>query len=116
MSLITRMRRQVCSYWAAPSYSSAGAITYAQPIDLKCRWEDTQIKYTTAQGEEKISRSVVYVGQDLDLGGWLALGTVAALSTEQKNNPALVDGAGRIQNFSKVPNMKAKEFLRKATL
>ncbi len=116
MSLIKRMRKQFCVYWGSPVNDKKGGFTYGTPVELTCRWEDSQVKYVTAQGEDKVSKAIVYVSQDVDVGGFLWLGRLANIPTGSSTNPKLATGSGEIKNFSKLPNMKAKEFLRKAIL
>lgn len=110
MSLLNRMRKQTATYWGSPEPDGYGSYTFDTPITLMVRWEDVSEVVQGANGESINSRSTVYVGQDVDVEGYLYLGTSSA------TDPTEVDGAYRIRSFSKVPNLRASKYLRKAYL
>ena len=128
MSIIERMLKQKCVYWPPGSddedsgalgldFDDYGQPLYADPVELKCRWEDRAEEFITAGGTNAISRSVVYVASDVRTGGVLLLTTLVALTatgnlTVPKNN----DGAWEIKRFDKLPNLKATKFVRTAYL
>jgi len=110
MGLITRMRRQTAVYWppATPAVDEYGHAAYGTAVELSCRWEDVAKEFTDPAGAKKTSTSLVYVGQDLVIGGKLYLG-------ELTDSPAAVD-AWTVQQFDKLPNLKNTETLRTAYL
>lgn len=121
MSIITRMLKQTCVYWPPAETDSGGdgVDNYGQPVvttpvELSCRWEDIAEEFIGVNGTKEISKSVVYVGQDVVIGAILMLGTLADItdSVNIKEN----DGAWEIKGFSKLPNFRATEFLRTAYL
>ena len=121
MSIITRMLKQTCVYWAlayadsgGDDYDDYGQPQYASPVELSCRWEDAGEEFIAADGSTQISRSVVYVESDVEVGGVLMLGEIADIenSSDIKEN----DGAWEIRRFEKTPNFKATEWLRVAFL
>lgn len=122
MSLITRMRRQTCVYWALLGADSAGVVDYddfgqpqlTDPTELTCRWEEITIEFLDTQGTRQLSNARVYVGQDVDLGGVLMLGELTDITDE--DNPKENDGAWEIRRFDKLPNLRNTEFLRTAFL
>lgn len=116
MSWITRNHKQTCVYWGSPTADGWGGRTYGDPVELACRWEDKQEKFVNAQGEEHVSQSIVYLGQDVVVNGYLYLGTLADISSAQEGDPESVSGAHLIQAFSKIPNIKATEYERTAWL
>lgn len=120
MSIITTMRKQTAVYWAPGSsetggqdFDGLGARLYADPVEISCRWEDDAKQYVRADGEIGITKSIVYVDRDVIVGGVLALGSLSTMNT---TNPLLNVGAGTINAFSKLPNIRATEFLRTAYL
>ena len=122
MSIITRMRKQVCVYWGLASDESAGVAfdDYGQPIltdpvELDCRWEDVSEEFIAADGTRQFSNAKVYVEQDVDVGGVLMLGTIEADITDSSNVKEN-EGAWEIKRFDKLPTFKATEFLRTAFL
>jgi hypothetical protein len=123
MSIITKMRKQICVYWGNPVPTGDGLYSYDPPVEIPCRWDGTNQLFTNSQGEELVSKAVVFVDRDMPEGGFLYLGTLASLEdyldsneSSQDLDPRLVSGAGKIRSFSKTPNLKATEFVRKAIL
>ena len=127
MSIITKMRRQTCVYWGNPVPTGDGQYTFDAPVEIKCRWDATNQLFTNKDGEESVSKAIVFVDRDVDEGGYLRLGTLLELEDLLDSNdsnldsnsdldPRFVPGAGMIRSFGKSPNLKATEFLRKAIL
>ena len=114
MSIITTMRRQNAVYWAFSSIDQYGKKSFANPVAIRVRWDDVVEEFLDSEGERRFSKSLVYVGIDMAIGGVLMLGTLADItdSVNVKEN----DGAWEIRRFDKVPNLKATETLRIAYL
>jgi len=110
MSFIDRLFSQTITYWGSPSTSGWGGKTFDTPITLSGRWEDKQELFIDPMGNEVRSLAVVYVDQDVDLGGYLYLGT----STE--SDPETVSEAREIRSFAKVPSIDGETYLRKVWL
>jgi hypothetical protein len=114
-NLLKRVCKQDCVYWAPSAVGTDGQVTeYEDPVDLKCRWEDVQEVYIDKDGNEKVSRSRVFVLQDVKPLGVLWLGTIEQLTTT--DDPFVNEGAYEIRQFDKTPDFKAKKFLRIAWL
>ncbi len=121
MGLISSMLKQTCVYWplgntesGGMSHDAYGKPIYSEPVEISCRWEEKTEKYLNAKGEEVLSNAVVFVAQDVQLSGVLMLGTLDDITDEV--NPLENSGAFSIQRFEKLPDLKAREFLRKAFL
>ena len=117
MSIIPRMQKQTCVYWALASgddvsYDDYGQpiVTIAVPVELSCRWEDVNEEFIAPDGTKQLSRSKVYVESDVALGGILMLGTEDDITdaVNIKEN----EGAWEIMAYGKLPNFRATEFLR----
>ena len=115
MSIITRMRKQTLVYWGSPVPDGYGGATFAAAVELSCRWEDKQELFVAPNGKEVLSQSVVYVGVDVDIGGYLYLGLESDLDSNH-TNPEIISGAREIRQFSKLPTLRATEYLRTAWL
>jgi len=121
MSIITRMLKQTCVYWALAS-SESGGLAYddygqpvvTDPVEIECRWEDVNEEFIDATGTKQTSRAKVYVSQDVDVGGILMLGELTDITDD--DNPKENDGAWEIRKFDKLPNLRVTEFLRTAFL
>jgi len=108
------MRKQNAVYWSAPVPDGYGSYTYTDAVEIDCRWEEKQELYIDPLGVEKLSRAVVYVDRDVDLGGMLYLGEIADIDSSGIDPIDL--GAFEIKQFAKLPNIRATEFLRQVWL
>jgi len=101
---------QTCTYWGAPVSSGFGGTTFSLPSPLPCRWEEKAEEFVDASGQTKVSRAIVYLSDDVEVGGYLFLGDVSTV------DPTSLDGAYNIQRYSKMPDIRAANYLRKAWL
>lgn len=120
-SMIARNCRQVAVYWGNPQNNGSGGKTFDAPVELTpptngVRWEDMQQVVADAKGNEITSRALVFTVQDVDEEGMLYLGTLISLTTAQKADPMIVNGAYVIKRFQKTPSLKGSAYLRKAYL
>lgn len=114
MSVIKKMRRQDAVWWSKnPTPDEFGAVSFSDPVQIKCRWEDREGQILNAQEEIVPSMTTVYVDRDMKIGDKLKLGS---LDTNTPPDPREDRDAYEIQGWEKIPNFKAKEFLRIAHL
>lgn len=121
MGLIERANKQSAVYFAlggtesgGTNYDDHGNLQWAAPVQIKCRWTDKNEIFISAQGDERVSHAMVLVDRDLAVGGVLMLGTLTDVT--DLNDPKQNDNAWEIQAFHKIPDFKAKKFLRKVFL
>lgn len=121
MSIITKMRKQKAVYWPPGSEETAGRDyddyakpLYATPVEIDCRWEDTNEEFIGPNGERVAARCIVYTDRDVRLRGVLMLGTMVEVT--DLANPKANDNAWEIRRFDKMPNLRNTEVLRKAYL
>jgi hypothetical protein len=101
MSWISRLFNQTATYWAPTGHTDMyGTVSFAAPAVKICRWEDRIEKFLGPTGREEYSAAVVWTDDDLEVGGWLYLGT----STEA--NPEDQSKAFIIRRFDKVFDIK----------
>jgi hypothetical protein len=94
--------------WYNPTPDGYGGNTYSSKA-IKCRWEDTSKKIVSKDGEEVVaSAQIMVVDTSIKLGDWIGLCNFATLSTEQKKDPTLVEGAYQIKRIEKTPLFKSK--------
>ena len=121
-SFIAQACDQTAVYWGAPVDDGYGGKTFGSmyPVEIDCRWEDRVEKLSLVgarMGEEIISSAVVFVTEDLDEMGYLFLGDLDDLSSEEEEDPKDVDGAYEIKRFDKTPVLRrTTKFIRKAYL
>jgi len=113
---------QTAVYWGNPVNDGYGGLTYNDPVEVYCRWEDKNEIFIDTNGNELVSKSVVYVTQDVDNNGYLYLGTLDSIldsleSSATPINPINILGAYKIRRFDRIPKLGSTiEFLRKAYL
>jgi hypothetical protein len=123
-SFIKKIAVQTAVYWGSPVNNGYGGKTFAEGVEIQCRWQETgKETIITNNGKEYVSNTQVLVTQDLDVEGWLYLGTIAELNTLGFNSlikdfkPNQIDGAYQIRRFSKIPMIKSgTKFVRTAYL
>lgn len=113
MSFLTKNHNQTVVYWALDAKDKWGNRTFVAPVELAARWEDRQDLFIDASGRESVSRAFIFLGQDIDLGGFLFLGELSDIdSSVDETNPKNVGNSYEIKAFNKTPNMKNTDFER----
>ena len=111
MGILSKMLRQKAVYWAPLGAGANGQATFAAPVELRVRWEDSKKLVKDPTGEEFTSDALVYVSEDVKAKGMLWLG---ALDSSTPDDPNELDDAVSIRQFEKLPDIKCKKFLRTA--
>lgn len=114
MSILKTMLKQRAVYWPPLAPDKHGGPTWGTPVELRVRWEDKVKRKVGPEGEVVVLDSTVYTASDVEVGGMLMLGVLD--STVVTDDPRANAHVGEILSFEKVPNLKAKEFLRTALL
>jgi hypothetical protein len=109
----SRRLKQTATYWGPSSRGADGRWAFSDSVEISCRWEQRTSKFVNANAEEKQSFAVVFLAQDVTLGGFLYLGTP---DESDPSDPLNVDGAYEIKGFNKIPGIKATDFERTAYL
>jgi hypothetical protein len=127
--IIKRMRRQTAVYWGPGGEGEQGQRIYADPVEIKCRWEQVEEEYLDMGGNRQLSRARVYVGTAVERLGvlWLPPNSVkledgAALAQlTDAVHPFSNDGAFEIRLVETLPVLRVRknkpdDFLRTAYL
>lgn len=111
MRLIRKMLRyDWAAYWAPlAGNDDFGQPRVANPVDIRCRWEQGGEQQVTLEAELRFAKDVVYVEVDVIPGGYLYHG-----SRDDLPNTKVPDTAVRIVEFKKFPTMKNDQYLRMA--
>ena len=109
MSLLVKMRKQWCVYWAFLEQDRNGKDLYDDPIVLKCRWEDKTEQDFLITGQEVIVKSTVYVDRTMPLGGVLWLGLLV-------DAPCTPPEHQKIKVFREIPKLTGPQVLRIARI
>lgn len=108
--------KQIAVYWGSPNETGDGGKTFADPIEIDCRWEDIKQVVLDAKGNEITSRALIFVLQDVDEEGMLYLGILDDLDSAEAEDPMSIDTAYVIKRFQKTPSLDGSGYLRKAYL
>jgi len=122
---LNRNYKQTAVYWGNPRNDGYGRNLYDDPVEIKCRWENSfqVFEANDDKGTKFVSRAIVYVGVNLDYDGVLWLGTLAELedylesSSGSYIDPVDVPEAYPIKRTEKIPILgKPTAFVRVAYL
>jgi hypothetical protein len=105
---------QTAVYWQRGDPDGYGGYDWEDPVEIDCRWESSTELFVDSQGEERRSRAKVFLGQDVEEGGYLYLGDLDDLTSS--SDPGNISRAYRIQRSDKIPDLSGAEFLRRAWL
>jgi len=118
MSYMIKNLKQTILYWGNPTAIGVG-YSYANAVEILGRWEDRQEIFVDVNGREQKSQAIVYLKQDVKIGGYLYLGSLDDLGDSSSaldiSDPSAVD-AWEIKAFKKIPNLRATDWERKAWL
>lgn len=108
----TRHLKQTATLWELDGIDVDGDPSFASgcPRQISCRWEKRNEIFYSSNGEERQSKAVVMVAEDIDEGSYLYLGTSAAES------PVGLYGAFIVRGFNKIPDLSGEEFERSVYL
>lgn len=113
MSWLTLQHNQTITHWSRTGLDSAGDLEFAAAVEIVGRWETTNELFISANGEERRSRAIIYLTQDVKEGDYLMLGE---LESGDEDDPLKNHNAYMVQAFQKVPNYSADDFERVAYL
>ena len=105
MAVYTRNMRQDATYFPPAGQNGFGDLSFGAGVPVKCRWQNKTDLFRDQQGREVMSSAVVYVAQEVAIGGRLGLGTVAS-----------ADDALEIRNVGESPDLRNQFTLVKAWL
>lgn len=102
-------------WWRAGGTDRYGDYTYAEPVEIRCRWDEVGQEYLDQAGARRISNATVMVDRDMEPGGMLWQGRFETLV--DPGVPERNEGARKIEKFEKSPDPDAgRKFVRMAIL
>lgn len=113
MSVIKRMRKQKAVWWARGDPDQYGNFSFAGPIEIACRWDDSGTEFRNGVGQTEMSSATVYPDRVLKKGDKLRKGE---MESGTPDSPSSLTDAFEVQRFDETPNFKATEFLYTAYL
>lgn len=109
MDFLTFGLNQKCTHWAITGVDGYNEPTFAEAVQLDCRWEDRVEKLQSYLGEEFISRSRIFLSVDIADGDYLALGDHTGTP-----DPRVIRAAFSVKAWRKTPSLDGTFFERKA--
>jgi len=79
LNFIKKICVQPAVYWGNPVDDGFGNKMFDQPIEIKVRWDDVQRIITALNGKEIVSKATILSPLDLDIEGYIYLGTLDSL-------------------------------------
>lgn len=110
MQILTRGLSETAVYWAPATTDRYGRKSFSAATTISCRWEDIQEEFFDTDHTKQISQSRVFVDREVQLGGYLYLGTYSSLSSTAA--PEQNSGAFRVLGRKTVKNIDATKTLR----
>lgn len=114
MSILTKVLKQTCVYWAPGDLDAYGKATFSDPVQLSCRWEKLVKEIISPDGTQTRPEIHVMLGEDVLEGGILMFGTLEDVIEDVP--PIQNKEAFEIYQFKKIPNIRATKFFRQAIL
>lgn len=110
--------KQDCLYWAKTGVTTAGKVTYAPVVALKCRWEDGMQDHLMDDGRIITSKAHILLSTNVTQGSLIYLGTMATwkLLPNYPAVPTPQQGGFEIIMVGKTPDMKGRDLLVEAWL
>lgn len=113
------MLNQDAVYWA-PVKDAAGRVvpdvngrtSYLPPRPIKVFWIDNVQTIKDAAGNERVSRSTVFVGEDLDADGVLFEGPLASVPQSGRDKPFLLVRSYKILGKGRIRTIKGDQQVR----
>lgn len=94
---------QTAVYWGSPTPDGYGGLTYADPVEIFCRWDGSTKLITDAKGVEVVAIASIMVLQEVDVDGLLYLGSLDDLDSTQEDDPSTITTAYKIKKLDKTP-------------
>ena len=106
LKFIEKICVQTAIYWSAATNEGV----YGDPREIMVRWQDKDRIIYNNFGDELVSKADVMVQEDLDMEGWLYLGSFDDLADSSggvPSNPMDVEGAYKIVAKDTTPLIKS---------
>lgn len=107
---LKRVCKQTAVYWERTG-SNGYQDTYADPVEIDCRWSERTEVITDYQGREVISNAQVLVLEDLVDFSMLKLCTLNDLDSSEGDDPKAA-GARKILRRHKIPTIDGQDYKR----
>jgi hypothetical protein len=101
---------QDLTYWTPAVKDKWSDDTFATPTSVKGLWFDRHEEFVDWRGDLAYSNATAYIDHELELMGWLYLGTTTS------TNPKEVVGAFPIRRVDKLPGYRPGQMVYRARM
>jgi hypothetical protein len=108
--VLAKFTNQNLVYWQKTGADTFGKPTYADPVEIRCRWEDRRSERLRPDGRFVATTAYILIGVPLIVGSLVFLGTLAdwqALPT-YPNLPTNLQGGREVMDLKTTPDIKAQ--------
>jgi hypothetical protein len=104
---------QKCVYWARSGNTAFGKPSYADPVELSCRWEDGTFETIDSKGDTVVSGAKVFLAESIAPQGVMLRGTLEDIQASgfDDEDPLANQGVHEIINAGNVPALKRSQSL-----
>lgn len=110
MTFLSSTRIHTATLWEDNGVDSAGDPEFSSPETILVRWEQKEVVFHGSDGSELRASHVVYLGQDVNVGDYLYLGTSV------QSSPKDQAGAISIKDFSRIEAFDSNTVSRRVLL
>ena len=114
-NFLNRSYNQTAVYWGTPAVDGFNRMTFADPVEVACRWELVDEIIRDKKTTEELKRAHVWLPQSVDMEGYLYLGTLDDLDSNP-DDPITIAGADKIRSVRKIPTLNNEVTLYRANL
>jgi hypothetical protein len=104
------MRTDWAIYWQKAGIADDGTTQFLPPVMIRCRWDYQQRDHEISETTENVNTSgTVFPDRILVVGSFLMHGdetVLAALTEEEKANPAILSGVSMIKTQKIIPEWR----------
>lgn len=111
MAICVAAYSQTATYWGSPTQSGFGGMTFANPVVVACRWEDSIEEFLDKDGVERHSKAIVWTFDRLEEGGYLARGSHSTVT-----DPTTLKNAYEIMRSDEIPDLRGLNYERRSYL
>lgn len=114
--IVAKFAVQTVVYWGSPTNDGTGKNTFADPVEILCRWDEAGALGKNATAKELESDASIMTNEDLEFGGRVILASLAELNGLYPggiSNPYDIEGTYDISSKKKIPMVaKTDDFFR----
>ncbi len=102
----TRNLNSKITIWTT-TVSAYDGFTFGSPVLANARWQDANVVFRTAEGEEETSAAIIYTDVDIPIGDYIADGSFLGVT-----DPTTIN-AYRVRQFNKSTDLRNVLTVRK---